>query len=356
MKNFTGLNIQNREDIMGCIEEYLIQNFENIRMKDREDKGGALFRYHFDINEESMYLDFYFINNGKTTIKPDSGKNIEIKEKIAEYIKRELGSEISSKSSVTVKKIKKEDFSIFIGLISESKEIIKALTVEAHQSDTKDTSYDIIGTQGDSVKITYYKNGTILMQGRPLRLFGELTSILSELFLESNEMINVLNRTYKVSVEKESVEDEFLSIMHSCKDKLSEKMKIVIKQAIYNTKIEGEMFDYTFLVQPAFRALEGNIKYVAEENGLPWRANIGDLFDHVNGHSLIVPDGVVINETVVDYLEKQYRDFRDERNAYSHWGRKIGNMDNTSLIYKRESAITKILDILKNINYYHSIC
>lgn len=344
-----------RKEIKDCMENYLNDIFTEVDVDDEKHLNNELYRYSFTIDGKSMFLDFYFNKKGTTTIQVSSGGSNDIKINLAEYIKKELSGVISTKSSVSIKNIKLNDFKVFLSLLNENKNI-ERIDIEELSDGLKHSFYNIKGTQGDSIKITYYQNGTILMQGKPLLLFSELTGILSELYLNPTEMISVLNKTYKSSVDKSSIEDDYNTVMSNCKDKLSEKMQLVVKQALYNTKIEGDMFDYTFLVQPAFRALEGNIKYVAQQNNIPWQSNIGHYFDYHNNNSLIIPEGVVIRQEIIDFLENQYRKFKDTRNPYSHWGRRLGKVDNTSITYKRENAITTIFDILKDINYYYSIC
>lgn len=351
---YRGLVI-NREEIRECMEDYLNNIFNEVVVEDKEHMNNTLYRYGFTVDGESMFLDFHFNGKGTTTIQPTSGGLNEVKINLAEHLKNELSGVVSARSSVSIKKIKLESFEEFLSFLDEN-EGIANIDITKLNDGTRHSVYDITGVQGDFIKIQYYENGTILMQGKPLVLFGELTGLLSELYLNPNEMIKVLNKTYKSSVDKNLIENSYNTVMVDCKDKLSEKMQLVVKQALYNTKIDGDMFDYTFLVQPAFRALEGNIKYVAKENNVPWNPNIGDMFDYENNCCLIIPEGTVIKQEVIDYLEKQYKIFRDARNPYSHWGRNIGKIDNTVIIYKREDAVLKIFDILNQINYYYSIC
>ncbi len=351
---YRGLVI-NREEIKECMEDYLNNIFNEVVVEDKEHINSTLYRYVFTIDGESMFLDFHFNGKGTTTIQPSSGGLNEVKINLAEHLKNELSGVVSAKSSVSIKNIDLEEFKVFLSLLDENKSI-ENKDITKVSDGVRHSFYDITGIQGDYIKITYFENGTILMQGKPLVLFGELTGLLSELYLNPTEMIKVLNKTYKSSVDKNSIENEYNTVMIDCKDKLSKKMQLVVKQALYNTKIEGDMFDYTFLVQPAFRALEGNIKYVAKENNVPWKPNIGDMFDYENNFCLITPEGTVIKQEVIDYLENLYEMFRDTRNPYSHWGRSIGIIDNTAIIYKREDAVLKIFDILKEINYYYCIC
>lgn len=350
---YRGLVI-NREEIKECMEDHLNNIFNEVVVEDKKHMNNTLYRYDFTVDGEPMFLDFHFNGKGTTTIQPSSGGLNEVKINLAEHLKNELSGVASAKSSVSIKNIDLEEFKVFLSLLDENKSI-ENVDIDNVSDGVRHSFYDITGIQGDYIKITYFENGTILMQGKPLVLFGELTGLLSELYLNPTEMIKVLNKTYKSSVDKNSIENDYNRVMIDCKDKLSSKMQLVVKQALYNTKIEGEMFDYTFLVQPAFRALEGNIKYVAKENNIPWKPSIGEMFDYDNNHCLIIPEGVVIKQEIVDYLEKQYKIFRDTRNPYSHWGRNKGKLDNTVLIYKREEAVLKIFDILNDINYYYGI-
>ncbi|WP_277812688.1 type II toxin-antitoxin system RnlA family toxin [Lactococcus lactis] len=182
---YRGLAI-NRKEIKDCMENYLNDIFPEVDVDDEKHVSNELYRYIvLPLMGKSMFLDFYFNNNGTTTIQVSSGGSNDIKINLAEYIiKKELSGVISTKSSVSIKNIKLTDFEVFLSLLNENKNI-ESIDIEALSDGLKHSFYNIKGTQGDSIKITYYQNGTILMQGKPLLLFSELTWYIIRIILES---------------------------------------------------------------------------------------------------------------------------------------------------------------------------
>lgn len=355
---YRGLNITHRELIKENIEKFLLVRFSDVDMGEVDESKLPRVRYNFEFDGETGFLDCFFNGGGTTTIQPTNGKHQDLKIEMADFLKKELVVEEGRKSSLTVRNIKKEDFSAFLELISEKGGLIEFAEVTPQSTTDKsiDLRYEIIGIQGDKVYVTYFKNRTVFVQGKALRTFNELASVLSELFLEPNQIVDVFNDTFKTEVSKSEVEKDFDTLMCDCKDKLSKKLTLVIKQAIYNTKIEGEMYDYTFLIHSVLRALEGHIKYVAKEKGLCINnKRIGSMFrynEDENKHYL--KEDSKVNEQVKAHLEKQYVCYKEQRNVYFHW-EDLAPIDATKLIENKTVANQMIFDILRDINYYYTI-
>lgn len=349
---YKGLNIMHHESIEESIETYMISTQNSYSLDSIEIISDSQKRYHFTVDGIRMFIDFYF-SKGKTTIQPRSGKpeHQEIKINLADFIKKKLHNVIESSNTLTVKNVSQENWD---GLF----EMIEELDSVNTTSDNKGT-YRIIGIQKDDVTISYYPNGTLLMQGRPLRLFNEITTLISELLVETTQIVRINNSTYKKNISKDIVQRDFDVLMKNSKNKLPPKLEIVIKQSIYNSHInDDDMFDYTFLVFPTLRALEGHIKYVAKKLNLTIHDNkIGSLFNYNNkrqAHELKNPIG--IPETITNHLEKQYVCYKQQRNVYFHWSDVTAPIDLTSMVYTPEGAKQKIFDILRDIDYYYSIC
>jgi ribonuclease HI len=356
---YSKLNIFDREMIKPSIEDYLSMNCESYSIKKVIPMANNLWRFNFEVNGEELFLDFYYNNGGTTTIKPSSGKNAPIKDDIAEYLKNHLTSIVDVKNSLVIRGIKKEDFEDVISLLIADDPLLEEKTVTSLESKDKNVScnYVILGKQGDSVKVTFYKSGTLLMQGKPMQTFNELMVLFYELFLDAGEIVNINNVTYKARVEKKDVESLFDEIMTDCKDKLPDKLCKVIKQSIYNTIVEGDMYDYTFLIYPILRAVEGHIKYIAKDNKLIINGNIGSLYKYdknLDQHFLI--ESLKVSKDIKKYLEKQYAFYKENRNVYMHWNDVETVLDTTVFVKDINSAKQIIFDKLKDINYYYTIC
>ena len=82
-------------------------------------KSGNPYRCTIVADGKKAILDFYFNGDGKTTINPSSGKNSELKVKIAEYLKKELTSVVDTKNTLTIRDIGEVEFTELIELMSK---------------------------------------------------------------------------------------------------------------------------------------------------------------------------------------------------------------------------------------------
>lgn len=353
--SFTKLKILDREEIPSCIHEFLINNKECDTQVKMEEMNGGLHRYYFSINHIDHYLDVYFLNNGTTTIQPASGDEIELKIELAQYIKNKLTNDAIHQGSFSIKHVNKDDIETIITLIVNGDEqLVKIKEFKKIPEDpatsNKCFNYKITGIQGDKVALIYYNSGTLMMQGSPIRLFKEMMSVLTSYLTNDEQTVAVYNDTYRENIDLDEVEAEFRAIVPHYK-RINKTLRIVMEQAVYNTKIKGEMFDYTGLLFPALRALEGQIKYVAQDYNLtiPKKYGVGGLFNKYN-NSLREH---INNKKVEEYLVKLYRIYSQQRNTYFHWQTPKGTLDSTHLINKRDEAVNQIKEILKNINFYY---
>ncbi len=97
------------------------------------------------------------------------------------------------------------------------------------------------------------------MQGKPKLLFSKIIGYVTEL-IDVEEIPKIFNSTYNLNIDKDEVRSEFQFYMPNSYDKLSPKMARSLHQAVYNLKIKGDMFEGTYLAQPAVRVIEAQLK------------------------------------------------------------------------------------------------
>ena len=114
----------------------------------------------------------------------------------------------------------------------------------------------------DKIMITHYDKGNkLVMQGKPKQLFSTILSYVTEL-VEVEKIPQIFNDTYKINIDKDEVCTKFQYYMPNAYDKLPEKMTKTLHQAVYNLKLDGDMFDGTYLAQPVIRAIDGHLKKI----------------------------------------------------------------------------------------------
>ena len=83
--------------------------------------------------------------------------------------------------------------------------------------------------------------------------------------------------------------------MPNAYDKLPEKMTKTLHQAVYNLKLDGDMFDGTYLAQPVIRAIDGHLKMLLLSFEIipDWKyikANGYDMFEKVGAKYRLCTD------------------------------------------------------------------
>lgn len=191
----------------------------------------------------------------------------------------------------------------------------------------------------DRVVVTHYqKNDKVVMQGKPEILFSTIIGYITEL-IEVEEIPRIFNDTYKLNIDKDEVCSEFQFYMPNAYDKLkSEKMKRSLHLAVYNLKVTGDMFDGTFLAQPAIRVVEAQLKIVLIECGIIPNAqyikeNCFDMFDKIGAKYKLKPDryGNAKPEQV-KYIGNIYTFYNSNRHPLDHWDDPTAPIDTTKIL------------------------
>lgn len=100
-----------------------------------------------------------------------------------------------------------------------------------------------------------------MVQGKPRMLFSCIITYITEL-VDIDEIPKIFNQTFNLNIDKSNIQNEFQYYLPNSYNKFNEKMTRVLHQAVYNLNINGDMFDGTFLAQPALRVLEGHLKKI----------------------------------------------------------------------------------------------
>lgn len=364
--DFKGLNINDRDLIIPKVEEFLNQKYGNSKVDSEFIKKGNVSRLNFEAEEKELFLDFYFLSNGKTTIQPKNGALQELKIEIASYLKNELCSLLQANSTLTVKDVKTDDFTSFIEIIKENKEWIDAVNELSTTNETVKTMFSINGKQDDTVTLTYYHSGTVLLQGRPLKIFSEMTTFITEVLMESDKVVSILNVAYRTTVDRDEVEKEYKKVLSHVDPNMNEKLEKVLKQAVFQIFAENtECYEYTGMLFPSLRAIEGVMKYFVEEQGLPvfievdgkcHRASMWEYCDEKEDGSYILKSeySSKVNDSLRNQFGELYYKYKSLRNKYFHWGNVSGDFDDTKIVGTQDTAISEIYGILETIDKFYS--
>lgn len=176
--------------------------------------------------------------------------------------------------------INRQDLLAVIELIKEQYD---SNITENRQTIAHGVSYSLSLGKKDKITIKHYDTNKLMVQGKPQTLFSCITTYVTEL-VDIEEIPKIFNQTYKLNIDKNNVRDEFQYYLPNSYDKFNLKMEKVLYQAVYNLNLSGDMFDGTFLAQPALRVLEGHLKRIVIERK-------------------IVPDNKYIKRNGFDFFE-----------------------------------------------------
>lgn len=214
-------------------------------------------------------------------------------------------------------------------------------------------SYEVKGHGGDIVYLNIYEN-KLMIQGKPLCVFGTIISYLSNCILiegsinknYNNQVTYDIHRKLLFDKIKIKLEDAYSYLDQPSVESLSASFDLI---EIY--KHQTNVFeDYSGFLTGAFKALESYLKKILM-NKYRYRFNRGATFDMfkkdpANGYLCAIEMNTAISTTEQQHLLKLYNIFQNKRNVYLH-GSGIGN--STRVIKKYSEArdiLNEIMDAI----------
>ncbi len=206
----------------------------------------------------------------------------------------------------------------------------------------------------DKIMITHYNKGNkLVMQGKPKQLFSTILSYVTEL-VEVDEIPQIYNDTYKINVDKDEIKEKFQYYMPNSFDKLPQKITKTLHQAVYNLKLDGDMFDGTYLAQPVIRAIDGHLKMILLDLEIipDWKyikTNGYDMFEKTGAKYKLCSDRYgKANAEQAKYIGNCYSFFNNNRNKLSHWDDPTAPIDTTDLldIGRAHDLIKRTLELI----------
>lgn len=346
----------NREMIRGSIEKFFLMQSIECSTSDFEDKGATRKRIHIKTEENIFYMDFHFLKKGGTSIDTSSGGNKDIKEEIKVFISSDsecaLGEVDSPNKFFVAPNIEYKDFDAIIELLKESE------FSKGHRSESFPNHYThkFTGKYDESLTIHYYTTtNKTMVQGKPLLLFNEALTFISEL-IDLEEIPKVFNDLYKINIEKDFIEEQYEHYFPNSHHIFSNKMKKVLFQAVYNIQIKGEMYDQTFLVFPALKALEGYLKIELQSHSIPLNNNKFNMFEKSvtsDRYKLKEEFEHNISNDKKTHLEDSYNFYRKHRHNLFHWADPSAPVDETRIIENYGEINGLLVNTFKLIDEYY---
>ena len=238
----------------------------------------------------------------------------------------------------TAEGIQRSDFQTIIDLLKEEYDQNLSIT---QQDVAHGISYSLSlskkNRKKERVTVNYYETKKLMVQGKPDSLFSCIISFVTEL-VDIEDIPNIFNQTFRLNIDKQNVQEEFQYYLPNSYDRFDQKMARVLHQAVYNLSISGDMFDGTFLAQPALRVLEGHLKKIILEKRVisdnAYLKRFGFDFFHQNGSKYELDSDHMGDCTPEEakYLGRCYTFYHSNRHTLEHWDDPTAPLDTTKLL------------------------
>jgi hypothetical protein len=268
---FKQLNLD-RSRFQACIDEF----FGDTATK-MVQRSPILWQINRIVDNKELILQFHYLNDGTTTLGCKVGNNQTKSKELAEYIKKT--TLIDPRNNITLA------FSNFAqGSLDQMITFLAKVPGVKLADDRKDkTARRILkftGQQNDTVTLVYHTNSTLTLQGRPVTLYSQIIAFLSE-YLSLGEIIQSQSMFIPVPIRTSDIEYELHAKMPFADSKLDATMRKMLCTSLVFTKLDIDLPDYTALVFPALRALEGHLKALFYSKGFViGKEGFGIFFDY----------------------------------------------------------------------------
>jgi len=323
----------------------ILKNYPNLTSFNKNIKP-QLTQYSIIINEKKVLLNVYFKKDGTTTINPKVGKEQELGNSIAIFLKDNLSFSNREQVNFSTKNISDDNFELLKEYLKDCK-IEETLINEINGKKTRHSS-----KYQDSITITRYNNGNTQFQGKPLYVFSEIRNFLIDI-LEIKEIIDFENQVYKVDINVNDIQEELSTILPNSHSYICTTTQKMLSSALTLKKIDIELEDYTAFAFPALRGIESYLKIIFREKEVTFDGNGFNHFDKNHGqYSLKNEYKTQVNcIKTVNCIEKCYNYYNTNRHPLFH----ASNISTTSrLLINKNDAIQIIDTVFKLIEETHN--
>lgn len=321
----------------------------------------------YTIIVDSMEIKLSLVNctGGLYSINYHVGKHQDISLKLADYLVERVSSNMVNNSPYRhgfTLAMKESDFQALFDLLKEDSDI-KFEDVKDSRKETSNKIFIKIRSirYHDSANLTYYYGtNNLFLQGKPLELFNRIIEIVSEKS-GLNSIVNAELKFSNVCISENELIDEMKSALKESYAFLTIAQIAILSNAFIFNRINFEFIgselkrDYSPLVFPAFRALEGYIfKQLISNSIIHNDENLGYFFrnEDANYPLTLYPQhaSTIDNQTIESEINKAYRTYHKLRHQFSHAGE---SEMNTAIITTRSIADSYFEDVINVIRITH---
>ena len=286
-------------------------------------------QYLIHANSMEIRLDFIKCTGGLLTITPNVGTQHALSVKLADSIYdrvKDINKDSPFSNGFSIK-LSQEDYDSLLGLITgEEGNTVLNNDVQQEAGKANYILHRIQGPYGDTVVIKYYPNTKRMQfQGKPLALFNEIVSMLSEECDSPDDVVDAQLTYCDVKLNRDDIFEEMEAVLgNRLYSYLTKSLRAILSTAFIMSKISMNLPDNSVIVQQALRAYEGFLKKLLRDQDIELTENelLGDVFGHRkadNTFYMHTESAAKVNDPNKErVLTAMYQFYYQHRHPYSH--------------------------------------
>jgi RnaseLS-like HEPN/RNase LS, bacterial toxin N-terminal len=302
-------------------------------------EGKGFKTYGIDVADQApALLQVFYRNDGTFTLNYKLGKNKGLSESVAKHVAEQCATEKVSTKPLGLRYISEEDWKFLEESLAADAFI---LTAEPLQHGKR---FKVSASPNDQVYIHRWDTGRFLMQGRTRMAYSAVVNTLNYTSADREELVQSQLATVPVTVaESGQLMAELEQLMPTAWSKMDEALKTILAPALMVHKLSVDLPDYSMLVFPALRGMEGAIKDLFARKGyvLGSKLNIGDQFDQgTKTVAATVKPQIGNCANTCTASEMIYEHFSTHRNGLLH----VDSVVATTRIIEKQTEAAEIVD------------
>lgn len=342
--SFKKINI-NRSGVFGAIQSF--NESYTIQIKEYNN----FYKYHISLDNKIISkINVYENNNGKTSITWHECKNPELSKEIAEHIIEKCKFPDELNTTIYIKNVDKEKLDKLFEYLTD----YCNAALKEKKNLTNGIQYKFKSLYGDTVVLNHFNNNAFNVQGTNGLMKSQTIEGLSA-YLDYSDIVEATLNSYKVDdIDSNGIEGLFNARLPVACNEISDTTKTIILPVfvLERLKIDNDVIaDFSFIVFPVFRGLEGCIKEFFSKYNINIGNNIGGQFNYIpNDDTHILNQNIQeqIGENIaVKVLNKMYNHHKNNRHAIFHVDDTILTtrmIDNKEMAY---SIVNETLELIE---------
>lgn len=301
-----------------------------------EGKGFKSYTIDVDTEQQAM-LQVYLRGDDKITLKYKLGKNQALSERVAKHVADSCPANAVETKPLSLKFISVEDWKFLQESLAADD-----LKVEAEEL-AHGERFKVSATLKDQVYIHRFNTGKFLMQGKTRSAYSAVVNALNYTSMDRKELIESQLAIVPVTiVESGPLMAELEQRIPTAWRKMDEALRTILAPALLVHKLSVDLPDYSLMVFPALRGMEGSIKDLFAKRGyVPGtRLSLGDYFDQTTKGVHAATKLKIGCPDTCTAVEMIYFHFSAHRNGLLH----VDSVVATTRVIERQSEAAEIVD------------